>query len=99
MDDEVDSDDVDKVEVECSVDEEVDDLFASIPPLVDPDVPFGYLQPGGNPYVVYRYVDSRDENGDANLEAVCFPLICEEDGASVDDDLQEELDLQGPCRN
>ena len=37
MDDQVNSDDVDEVEIERPIDEEIDNFLASIPPFIDPD--------------------------------------------------------------
>ncbi|CEF75020.1 unnamed protein product [Fusarium graminearum] len=47
----------------------------------------------GNPYAVDRDVDSSDEHSDDNFETVGFLCMCEEYAASVDDDLEEKLDL------
>lgn len=96
VDDKIDPDNVDEVEVETAVDDEVDDLFASVPPTVDPDVPLRYLKAGRYPDAVDRDVDSRDYGCDADFETVRLFLVCEKNRASVDDDLQEELHLGRP---
>lgn len=62
------------------------------------DISLRNLEPRWHPNTVHRYVDCGDEERDIGLQAPCGPLVREEDGASVDDDLQQELNLQSPCR-
>lgn len=89
--------DVDEVEIQTAVDNEIDDFFASVPPLVDVYISFRYLQSRRNPYAVDRNINGRYECADEDFEAVCFLFVGEEDAASVDDDLEKELDLSGEC--
>lgn len=62
------------------------------------NIPLRNLQPRWHPDAVHRYVDRGDEERDIELQAPCGPLVREEDGTSVDDDLQQELNLESPCR-
>lgn len=62
------------------------------------DISLRNLEPRWHPNTVHRHVDCGDEERDIELQAPCGPLVREEDGASVDDNLQQELNLQSPCR-
>jgi hypothetical protein len=57
------------------------------------------LQPRWYPDAVDGDVDGGYQNSDEDFESVGFVFVGEEDAASVDDDLQEELDLESPCCN
>lgn len=90
--------DVDEVEIQTAVDNEIDDFFASVPPFVDVDISFWYLQSRRNPYAVDGNINGRYKCADEDFEAVGFLFVGEEDAAAVDDDLEKELDLESPCR-
>lgn len=94
--DEVARDDDDKVQVERGVGEQVQHLFAAVPAVVDPDVLVRDLQPRRDPDQVHGHVDGRDEGRHADLEPPHHVRVVHQDRAPVDDDLQEELDLEGP---
>jgi hypothetical protein len=94
MDDEVDSDDVDEVEVERAVNDEIDDLLTSIPPAVNPDISLCYLKSRGDPDAINRDINCRNYSRYADLKTVCPFLVCEKNRASVDNNLQEKLDLE-----
>lgn len=85
--DQVPRDHGDKVNVERRVDEQVNDLFAAVPAVVDPNVPVRYLQAGGDPDHIDRDVYGGDQRGHADLEAPDHVGVVDEDGAAVDDDL------------
>lgn len=85
--------DVDEVEIQTAVDNEIDDFFASVPPFVDVDISFWYLQPRRNPYAVDGNINGRYKCADEDFETVGFLFVGEEDATAVDDDLEKELDL------
>lgn len=87
-----------EVQVECCIDEKVNHLFGTIPEFIDVYIPLRNLQPRWHPNAVHRYIDCGNEERDRVLQAPRGPLVREEDGTSVDDDLQQELNLQSPCR-
>lgn len=76
-----------EVQVEGCIDEQVNDLFGTIPEFVDVDISFRDLQPRWHPNAIHRYVDSSDQERHVELQPPSSPLVREEDGASVDDDL------------
>jgi hypothetical protein len=57
------------------------------------DVSFWYLQSRGNPDAVDWYVNGSDQNCNNYFEPVGLLVIGEENAASVDDNLEEKLDL------
>lgn len=61
--------DVDEVEVECGVDEQVDDLLSSVPPLIDVNILLANLQACWDPDAVDGYVDGRNGTSDSPLDA------------------------------
>lgn len=86
----------DKVKVERGVNDQVDDLFGAVPPLVDAYVLVADLQAGWHPDAVDRDVDGGDEKSNAKLEPKDELAIGDENGTTIDDDLEQELHLQSP---
>lgn len=95
MNNQIFANDVDEVEIQTAIDNKIDDFFASIPPLVDVDISFRYLQSCRNPDAIDRNINGRYECTDQDFEAVGFLFVGEEDAAAIDDDLEKELDLSG----
>lgn len=87
-----------KVDVECCVNEQIYDLLAPIPPLIDPDVGLVDLQAGWDPDAVDRDVDGSNEYCHADLDTPRVAFIMKKDGASVDDNLEQKLDLEEVLR-
>jgi len=49
-------------------------------------------------YAVHGDVDSSDQYCNPDLDSQCLHLVGEKNSDSVDDDLEQELNLERPCR-
>lgn len=89
-------DQVDKVEVQAGVQEQEDGLFDAVPDVVDENVFLGDLQLGGDPDAEDGDVDEEDHGAAAPLEQPLGAPRRDEQGAAVDDDLDQAVQLEAP---
>lgn len=87
-----------KVVIQCCIYAEINTLLDSIPYVIDMLEPVGYLHASRDPDAVHRDIDSSDQNSNADFQTRSFGLIDEEYRNAIDDDLQEKLHLERPCR-
>ncbi|KAJ3574703.1 hypothetical protein NPX13_g4283 [Xylaria arbuscula] len=86
----------DEVYVEKAIYDHVNDLLASIPSIIDVYVIFRDLQARGDPDAVHGYVDKCDQYCHAHFESPDKLLIEGHDPATVDDNLEQKVDLERP---
>ena len=90
---------MDKVKVQSSVDKQKDDFFDSIPDFIDVDPGLVNLQSRRDPDCKDADVDAKDNNERPDLEPFRLSSVDHKDRNSVDDDLDEGLDLYTPKKD
>ena len=92
-------DGVDEIPIQCTVNYEIYTFLNAIPYLVHMFVFGGNLESCRDPDAIYGDVDSCDKNSYPYLEPHGFLAVREENRNSVDNDLEQKLDLKCPCCN
>lgn len=82
--------------IKSKIDEQVDDLFTSIPDGVDMDKSRGDLQTGGDPDAVDADVYESDNERCPPFDLPDDLSIGNKNGASIYDNLKKKLDLNDP---
>lgn len=93
---EVRFDGLEKVPVECGIDDEVQEFLDTIPVLVDDVVLVADLETRWYPDGEDTEVDSSNEHGSGNHDLPRAPAVGDNDTDTVDDDLQQQLNLDTP---
>jgi hypothetical protein len=92
-------DDTDKVPVQQGINHEIDAFLETIPYAVNMFVFLRNLEACRNPDAINRFIYGRNKHRNRYLESQSFATIRQENGNSVDDDLEQKLHLKCPRCN
>jgi hypothetical protein len=85
-----------KVPIECGINDEIQELLNAVPVLVDDMVPVVDLEARWDPDVEDTNVDRSNENGSGYHDLPRAPAVRHNDTDTIDDDLQQQLNLYAP---
>lgn len=88
---------IDEPIVEESINHEINDFFAPIPDIVDLDILWRDLKASRDPDTIHGDVDSCNCRSDSILQKLNSTNIGVNDSNSINNNLQKELDLEGPA--